>query len=317
MRELETRCAELEAGEVGFAFASGPAAMVTVLDMLDAGAHVIAMDDFHGPTYRLFETVRRRSSGLDISFLDPLDIDQLAGEIRDETRMIWVQRLTQPYLRPIDLEAIAGLAKDRDLTTVCDNGPLTGAASKPLDQGFDISVYSSVSQLSGNPDLRAGLAVIAAGRDFAQDKLAYLRNALGTDIGRAEEADLSVCLDTLTDRASRQYANAGAVANFLSEHPSVERVFYSGEAQVSSFVSAIVSNGMAGARRLIDRTTVIQPARYLGGERSVIEHPASMSHEPIPAEVRAALDIPDGLVRLSLGTENTADIVAGLKQAFD
>ena len=323
------RCiADLEGGAVGFAFASGMAATATILELLDSGDHVIAVDDLYGGTYRLFENVRRASAGLDFSFVDMTAPDALAAAIRPQTRLIWVESPTNPLLKVIDLEAVAQLGRARGILTCCDNTFATPWVQRPLELGFDLVMHSATKYLNGHSDIVGGVAVVGDRPEVAQ-RLAYLQNAVGGIQGPFDSFLALRGLKTLALRMERHCANAAAVARFLEGHPKIERVYYPGleshpqhavaRRQMHGFggmVSAVVAGGLAAARRFLERVEIFALAESLGGVESLIEHPAIMTHASVPEAQRAALGISDGLVRLSVGVESEDDLIADLAQAL-
>ncbi len=323
------RCiADLESGRAGFAFASGMAAMGTVLELLDAGSHVVAMDDLYGGSYRILENVRKRSAGLEISLVDMTDPDALEAAIRPETRMIWVESPTNPLLKLVDLEAVAAIAKRRGVLTVCDNTFATPWVQRPLELGIDLVMHSATKYLNGHSDMVGGVVVSGAAPEI-EERLAYLQNAVGGIQGPFDSFLALRGLKTLALRMERHCTNAAAVAGFLAEHPKVETVYYPGlpshpqhalaQRQMrgaGGMVTAVLGGGLAEARRFLERVEIFALAESLGGVESLIEHPAIMTHASIPAEMRAELGISDGLVRLSVGVEDTEDLVADLAQAL-
>ncbi|MDJ0610114.1 MAG: PLP-dependent aspartate aminotransferase family protein [Kiloniellales bacterium] len=323
------RCiADLESGRAGFAFASGMAAMGTVLELLDAGSHVVAMDDLYGGSYRILENVRKRSAGLEITLVDMTDLDALEAAIRPETRMIWVESPTNPLLKLVDLEAVAAIAKRRGVLTVCDNTFATPWVQRPLELGIDLVMHSATKYLNGHSDMVGGVVVSGAAPEI-EERLAYLQNAVGGIQGPFDSFLALRGLKTLALRMERHCTNAAAVAGFLAEHPKVETVYYPGlpshpqhalaQRQMrgaGGMVTAVLGGGLAEARRFLERVEIFALAESLGGVESLIEHPAIMTHASIPAEMRAELGISDGLVRLSVGVEDTEDLVADLAQAL-
>ena len=326
---LEACVADLENGEAGFAFASGLAAMGTVLELLDSGSHVIAMDDLYGGSYRLFENVRKRSSGLDFSFVDLSDPAALEAAIRPNTKMIWVESPTNPMLRLVDLQAIAAIAKKHKLIAVADNTFASPYVQKPLDHGFDIVIHSMTKYLNGHSDMVGGIAVVREGSPLRQP-LAYLQNAIGSVAGPFDSFLALRGLKTLHLRMERHCTNALAIAQWLEAHPKIEKVIYPGLAShpqhelakrqmiggFGGIVTAVIKGDLDESRRFLERTKLFALAESLGGVESLIEHPAIMTHASIPPEVRAELGISDGLVRLSVGVEDLADLLADLETAL-
>jgi cystathionine gamma-lyase len=323
------RCiADLESGTAGFAFASGLAATATVLDLLDSGAHILAMDDLYGGTYRLFERVRKRSAGLSFSFVDFTDLSQVEAGIRPETRMIWIESPTNPLLRLVDLEAVGVLAKRRGIVTVADNTFASPWVQRPLEHGFDMVMHSATKYLNGHSDIVGGIVVVGD-RPELRDRIAFLQNAVGAVAGPFDSFLALRGLKTLALRMERHCRNAAAIAAWLERHPNVARVHYPGlkshpqhalaKRQMHGFggmVTAILKGTLADSRRFLERCRIFALAESLGGVESLIEHPAIMTHASLPPEKRAQLGIGDGLVRLSVGVEDEADLIADLAQAL-
>ncbi|WP_193371202.1 trans-sulfuration enzyme family protein [Pelagibius marinus] len=323
------RCiADLESGEQGFAFASGLSAIATLLDCLDSGAHVVAMDDLYGGSYRLFERVRRRSAGLDFTYADMTDIGALEAAIRPQTKLIWVETPTNPLLKLVDLEAVARLAKKHGILAACDNTFATPWIQRPLELGFDVVMHSATKYLNGHSDMVGGVLVVGDNAELAE-QLTFLQNAVGAVQGPFDSFLALRGLKTLALRMERHCTNGQAVAEFMESHPKVEKVYYPGlpshpqhalaEQQMDGpggMVTAILKGGLDDARRFLERVQLFALAESLGGVESLIEHPAIMTHASIPPENRAALGISDGLVRLSVGIESADDLIADLQNAL-
>jgi cystathionine gamma-lyase len=323
------RCiADLESGTAGFAFASGLAGTATVLDLLDSGSHVLCMDDLYGGTYRLFERVRKRSAGLSFGFVDFSDLAKVEAAIRPETRLFWIESPTNPLLKLVDLEAVGALAKRRGIITVADNTFASPWVQRPLEHGFDMVMHSATKYLNGHSDIVGGIVVVGD-RPELQERLAFLQNAVGAVAGPFDSFLALRGLKTLALRMERHCANAAAVAAWLERHPKVARVHYPGLAshpqhalakrQMHGFggmVTAILKGTLADSRRFLERCRIFALAESLGGVESLIEHPAIMTHASLPPETRAALGIGDGLVRLSVGVEDEADLIADLARAL-
>jgi cystathionine gamma-lyase len=324
------RCiADLENGTAGFAFASGMAATGTALELLDSGDHVIAMDDLYGGTYRLFERVRKRSAGLQFSFVDLSDLAALEAAIRPETKMIWIETPTNPLLKLVDLEAVTALARKRGILTVADNTFASPFIQRPLDLGADLVMHSATKYLGGHSDAVGGVLVVGKRPDLVE-KLAFLQNSVGAVQGPFDSFMLLRGLKTLALRMERHCANAAAVAAYLEAHPKVAKVYYPGldshpqkalaERQMlggaGGMVTAVLEGGLPAARRFLERVEIFALAESLGGVESLIEHPGIMTHASIPPERRAELGIDDGLVRLSVGIEDGDDLVRDLEQAL-
>jgi cystathionine gamma-lyase len=323
------RCvADLESGSAGYAFASGLAAEATILDMLDQGSHVIAMDDLYGGTYRLFEGVRRRSAGHDFTFVDLSDLAALEAAIRPETKLIWIETPTNPLLKLVDLEAIAKIARARGILTVADNTFASPWVQRPLEQGIDMVMHSATKYLNGHSDMVGGVVVVGDDAEL-RDRLGFLQNAVGAIAGPFDSFLALRGLKTLALRMERHCDNARAIAHWLDAHPKIAKVYYPGlpshpqhelaKRQMHGFggmVTAVLVGGLAPAKRFLERCEIFALAESLGGVESLIEHPAIMTHASLPAEKRAAIGIDDGLVRLSVGVEDVDDLIADLDAAL-
>ena len=324
----EACIADLESGHRGYAFASGLAAEATILELLDAGAHVIASDDLYGGTYRLLHRVRSRTANLSVTTVDLSDLEAVKAAIRPETRMIWVETPTNPLLKLADLEALAQLARTHNLISVADNTFASPWIQRPLEQGFDIVVHSATKYLNGHSDMVGGVAVVREAGEIA-DRMAFLHNAVGAIQGPFDSFLVMRSLKTLALRMERHCQNAGVIADWLEKHPSVAKVrypFLPSHAQHDlakrqmraggGMVTIHLKGGLEPARRMLERTELFSLAESLGGVESLIEHPAIMTHASIPADQRAAIGIDDGLVRLSVGVEDVNDLLADLEQAL-
>ncbi len=323
------RCiADLETGTAAFAFASGLAAMATVLELLDSGDHVVASDDLYGGSFRLFDRVKRRSAGLGFSFVDLSDPAALESALTDETKMIWVETPTNPLLRLADLEAIARLARQRGILAVADNTFATPYAQRPLELGFDIVVHSTTKYLNGHSDMVGGVAVVGENRELA-DRLKFLQNAVGAIQGPFDSFLALRGVKTLALRMERHSSNAMKIARWLETRGEVARVVYPGldshpqhalaARQMSAFggvVTVILRSDLDGTKRFLERCRLFTLAESLGGVESLIEHPGIMTHASLPPGQRARLGISDSLVRLSCGIEDVDDLIADLEQAL-
>jgi cystathionine gamma-lyase len=326
---LQAAVANLEGGGAGFAFASGMAASATLLELLDAGSHVIAMHDLYGGSYRLLENVRKRSAGHSVSFVDLTDAAALEGALRFNTRLVWVETPTNPLLKVVDLAAVAALAKKHRLISVCDNTFATPYIQRPLEHGFDVVVHSTTKYLNGHSDSIGGAAVVREGSELTE-RLGYLQNAVG---GVSSPFDSFLTLrgiKTLALRMERHCANALAVAQFLEQHAAIERVYYPGLAShpqhalarrqmqggYGGIVTAVLRGGLEAARRTLERCHLFALAESLGGVESLIEHPGIMTHSSLPEATRRTLGINDGLIRLSVGVEDVRDLIGELGRAL-
>ena len=323
------RCiADLEGGSAAFAFASGLAAISTTLECLDHGAHIVAVDDLYGGTRRLFERVRRRSAGLDISYVDLTDAGALESAIRPSTRLVWVETPTNPLLKLIDLERVADIAKKHGLWSAADNTFASPYVQRPLEHGFDVVVHSTTKYLNGHSDMVGGIAVVGANEEL-REKLTFLQNAVGAIQGPFDSFLALRGLKTLSLRMERHCASALKIAQWLERHPKVRRVYYPGLAshpqhaiakqQMRAFggmISVDLKGTLDDSKRFLERCQLFALAESLGGVESLIEHPALMTHGSVPPEVRATLGITETLVRLSVGIEDTDDLIADLTAAL-
>lgn len=327
-RQAYEQCiADLENGVAGFAFASGLAAENTIIDLLKSGDHVIAMDDLYGGTYRLFKRVRESASGLQFSFIDLSDVSRLEAAITDKTRMIWIESPTNPMLKLVDLEAVARIARARGILTVCDNTFASPYFQRPLDHGIDIVVHSATKYLNGHSDMVGGVAVTAS--EELAEKLAFLQNSAGAVQGPFDSFMVLRSLKTLPLRMQRHEENALALAQWLEQHPQIEKVIYPGlpshpqhalaKAQMKGFsgmITILLKGGLEQSRRFLEKVSLFSLAESLGGVESLVDHPAIMTHASVPAEQRQALGILDNLVRLSVGIEDLDDLKYDLEQAL-
>jgi cystathionine gamma-lyase len=323
------RCiADLEGGSAAFAFASGIAAIATTLECLDAGSHMVAVDDLYGGSRRLFERVRRRSAALDITYVDFSDMAAVETAIRPNTRLIWIESPTNPLLKLVDLERVAALAKARGIWAVADNTFASPYVQRPLEHGFDLVVHSTTKYLNGHSDMVGGVAVVG-GNDELRERMKFLQNAVGAIQGPFDSFLALRGLKTLALRMARHCASALTIAQWLERQPKVRRVFYPGLAshpqhalarkQMHAFggmISVELAGSLDDARRFLERCRLFALAESLGGVESLIEHPALMTHGSVPPEVRATLVITDTMVRLSVGIEDPDDLIADLTAAL-
>ena len=326
---LERGLADLESGTKGYAFASGLAAISTLLEALDAGDHVIASEDLYGGSFRLFDKVKKRSAGLTFSFVDLADLAAIEAAITPRTRLIWVETPTNPLLRLCDLEAIAGLARRRGLITAADNTFASPYCQRPLEFGIDVVMHSTTKYVGGHSDVVGGALVVGDNAEL-RDKLTFLQNACGAVASPFDSFLTNRGLRTLALRMERHCANGLAIAEWLEARGDVATVIYPGLAShpqhalarkqmtggFGGMITAVLDRDLAVTRRFLERTRLFTLAESLGGVESLIEHPAIMTHASIPAETRARIGISDGLVRLSVGVESAADLIADLEQAL-
>lgn len=318
------RCiADLESGEHGFAFASGMAATATILELLDTGTHVLAMDDLYGGTRRLFHNVRERSAGLEFSFVDMRDISEVEAALQDNTRMIWIESPSNPLLKLVDLAAVCELAAARDILVVVDNTFATPYTQRPLEFGCDIVMHSATKFLNGHSDMVGGVAVTAD--EELAERLGYLQNSIGAVQGPFDSFLALRGLKTLDVRMERHCSSALAIAQWLEDDDRVESVLYPGlpshpqhelaQRQMQDYggiVTFFIKGDIENARRFLESCDLFALAESLGGVESLVDHPAIMTHASVPEEERAKLGISDQLIRLSVGIENIDDLIADL-----
>ncbi|MGL6028385.1 MAG: trans-sulfuration enzyme family protein, partial [Legionella sp.] len=324
----EACVASLESGTRGFAFASGMAAINTVIDLLNAGDHVIAMDDLYGGSYRLFDKVKTRTSNLSFSFVDMSDLANIEAEITPKTKLIWLETPSNPMLKLANLKAIAALAKKHGLLTVADNTFATPWLQRPLEYGFDIVLHSATKYLNGHSDVVSGVVVVGDKPELAE-QISFLHNSCGAIAGPFDSFLVLRSLKTLSVRMERHCTNAQELAHWLEKQPKVSKVIYPGlkshaqhqlaTEQMSAFggmISIVVDGGLDGAKRFLSRCELFTLAESLGGVESLIEHPAIMTHASVPLDKRLQLGIEDGFIRLSVGIEHIDDLRADLAHAL-
>ncbi|HYY46922.1 MAG TPA: cystathionine gamma-synthase [Candidatus Angelobacter sp.] len=323
---LEQCIAALEGGRHGLAFASGMAAETAIMQLLKPGDHTVAVDDLYGGTYRLFRRVLE-PMGLTFAFVDGSDQSAVERALTPQTRLVWLESPTNPLLKLVDIEAVSALAHRRQALVVVDNTFMSPYFQRPLSLGADIVVHSATKYLGGHSDLIGGTLVV--NRDDLYEQLAFLQNAIGGVPGPMDAWLVLRGLKTLAVRMREHDRNARQVATFLSTHPRVERVFYPGmpdhpqrelaRRQMSGFggmISFEVKGGLESARKVVERTQLFTLAESLGGVESLIELPAVMTHASIPAETRRSHGVTDGLIRISVGLEDVADLISDLDQAL-
>jgi len=323
------RCvADLESGKRGFAFASGLAAMGTILEVLDTGDHVVASDDLYGGTFRLFERVRKRSAGLNFSFIDMSTRDALETAITPHTKMIWIETPSNPMLKLIDVGMVADVARSRGILSVADNTFASPYLQRPIEFGFDIVVHSATKYINGHSDIVGGVAVTAKD-DEVSEKMKFLQNAVGGIAGPFDSFLALRGVKTLALRMQRHCENALEIARWLEHHPQVEKVIYPGllshpqhdlaKRQMLAFggmITAVLKGDLEFTRRFLEHCRVFALAESLGGVESLIEHPAIMTHASVPKDQRESLGIRDSLVRISVGVEDVRDLIADLNSAL-
>lgn len=323
------RCvAALEGGSRGFAFASGLAATSTLLELLDSGDHVIAMDDLYGGSYRLFERVRKRSAALDFSFVDLTDPAAFEAAITPKTRLVWIETPTNPLLKIVDIGAIAAIAKKHGLLVAVDNTFASPILQRPLEHGADIVMHSATKYLNGHSDMVGGMLVVGDNAELGE-QLAFLQNSVGAVQGPFDSFLALRGLKTLHLRMKAHCDNALALAQWLQGHDAVAEVIYPGLAahphhalaarQMDGFggmLSIRLKGGFEAVKRFCERLELFTLAESLGGVESLVNHPAVMTHASIPPARRAQLGIGDELVRLSVGIEALEDLRRDLAHAL-
>ena len=325
---LEKCIADLEGGTRGFAFASGLAAMSTVLELLETGSHIVVSDDLYGGTFRLFDKVRKQSAGLEFTYVDLTDASRFEKAIKPNTRMVWIETPSNPLLKIIDLEAIAKIAREHKILSVSDNTFATPWIQRPIEFGFDIVVHSATKYLNGHSDLVSGVAVVSDKQ--LGERLWFLQNSVGAIAGAFDSFLVLRSLKTLAVRMERHCANALELARWLEEQPQVAKVMYPGlkshpqhdlaRTQMRGFggmVSIVLKTDLAGTKRFLENTHLFALAESLGGVESLINHPALMTHASVPKEKRDELGVGDSLVRLSVGIEDLRDLIDDLQFAFE
>lgn len=328
----ERSVADLEGGSNGYAFASGLAAMSTVLELLDAGDHVVAMDDLYGGSYRLFERVRKRSAGLEFSYVDLTDLDAFKATLTDKTRMIWLETPTNPMMKLADIAVLAEVAHahNPEIIVAVDNTFATPYNQRPLELGADLVVHSATKYLNGHSDMVGGIAVVSHTRPDLAEQMTFLQNAVGAIAGPFDSYLALRGVKTLALRMRQHNEASLEIAKWLEKHPRVAKVIHPGleshpqhdlaaKQMVGGFggmLSIFVDGGLEEARRFLETVKIFALAESLGGVESLIEHPAIMTHASIPKETREQLGIHDNFIRISVGIEDTQDLIADLEQAL-
>lgn len=324
----ERAVASLEGGKQGLAFASGMAATSTIMELLDSGDHVIAMDDLYGGTFRLFDKVRGRSAGLEFSYVDLADLSAVETAITPKTRMIWIETPSNPMLKLVDIAAVAAIAKQHNMIVVVDNTFATPYNQRPLEMGADIVMHSATKYLNGHSDMVGGIAVVGD-NDELVEKMLFLQNSVGAVAGPFDSYLALRGVKTLALRMKHHNEAALKLAQWLEAHPQVEKVIYPGlpshpqhelaKKQMSGFggmISILLKGDLDKARRFLEAVEIFALAESLGGVESLIEHPAIMTHASIPKENREKLGILDNFVRISVGIEDLDDLIADLDRAL-
>ena len=328
-KAFEECIASLENGEVGFGFSSGVAAISACVELLSPGDHVIAMNDLYGGTVRLFNEIKTISQGIEVTYVDMTDMQNVLEAKTDKTKMIFVETPTNPLLRVVDLSAIADFAKAENILSVCDNTFASPYVQQPLNHGIDIVLHSATKYLGGHSDLIAGALVIGKKDDVLVSKMANIVNSLGPITGAFDSYLILRSLKTLAVRMERHSENAMAIAKHFESYKDISEVIYPGLAnhpqhdlaskQMNGFggiISMNIKGGLEKSKSFLERTKIFALAESLGGVESLIEHPALMTHASLPKDHREMIGISDGLVRLSVGLESLDDLIEDIEQAL-
>ena len=328
-KAFEECIASLENGEVGFGFSSGVAAISACVELLSPGDHVIAMNDLYGGTVRLFNEIKTLSQGIEVTYVDMTDMQNVLEAKTDKTKMIFVETPTNPLLRVADLSAIADFAKAENILSVCDNTFASPYVQQPLNHGIDIVLHSATKYLGGHSDLIAGALVIGKKDDALVSRMANIVNSLGPITGAFDSYLILRSLKTLAVRMERHCENALAIAKHFENHKEISEVIYPGlknhpqhdlaAKQMKGFggiISMNIKGGLEKSKSFLERTEIFALAESLGGVESLIEHPALMTHASLPKDRREMIGISDGLVRLSVGLESLDDLIKDIEQAL-
>lgn len=328
-KAFEECIASLENGEVGFGFSSGVAAISACVELLAPGDHVIAMNDLYGGTVRLFNEIKTLSQGIEVTYVDMTDIQNVLDAKTDKTKMIFVETPTNPLLRVVDLSAIADFTKSEGILSVCDNTFASPYVQQPLSHGIDIVLHSATKYLGGHSDLIAGALVIGKKDEELIARMANIVNSLGPVTGAFDSYLILRSLKTLAVRMERHCENALAIAQHFENHKEISEVIYPGltnhpqhelaAKQMNGFggiISMNIKGGLEKSKRFLEQTKIFALAESLGGVESLIEHPALMTHASLPKDRREAIGISDGLVRLSVGIESLDDLIEDIEQAL-
>ena len=328
-KAFEECIASLENGEVGFGFSSGVAAISACVELLSPGDHIIAMNDLYGGTVRLFNEIKTLSQGIEVTYVDMTDMQNVFEAKTDKTKMIFVETPTNPLLRVVDLSAIADFAKAENILSVCDNTFASPYVQQPLNHGIDIVLHSATKYLGGHSDLIAGALVIGKKDDALLSRMANIVNSLGPITGAFDSYLILRSLKTLAVRMERHCENALAIAKHFESHKEISEVIYPGLSnhpqhdlaakQMKGFggiISMNIKGGLEKSKSFLEQTRIFALAESLGGVESLIEHPALMTHASLPKDRRESIGISDGLVRLSVGLESLDDLIDDIEQAL-
>lgn len=324
---VEDLLAQLEQGDAGFAFASGLAAIDAVIKLLKSGDEILAVDDIYGGSFRLFTHVYEKF-GIKVKYVNTTNIQNVIENISENTKLVWIETPTNPTLKISDIRALAAIAHTYEALLVVDNTFASPALQQPLTLGADIVIHSATKYLGGHSDIIAG-AVITKTKEYSE-KIKFIQNASGAVLGPFDSWLLIRGIETLPLRIEKHSSNALKIANYLSTENEIESLYYPGlsshlnheiaKKQQSAFGSIISftlkNDTIKAAEKLVTSTQLFKLAESLGGIKSLICHPAQMTHKSIPAENRKTTGINDSLIRLSVGLEDADDLINDLKQAF-
>ncbi len=322
---LEKNIAALEGAKFGFAFASGMAAIDTVLKLVKAGDHVILGDNTYGGTFRLFDKVLSRY-GIEYDLVDTTDLDKVEKAFKSNTKMVFVETPTNPVMSVTDLKAVSNIAHAHGTKVVCDNTFMSPYLQRPIEHDIDIVVHSTTKYLNGHSDSIGGFVALNDEKDA--EWIQFIQNAVGAILSPFDSVLVLRGTKTLAVRMEKHSENGQAIANFLAEHPRVEKVYYPGlvshpqheiaKRQQDGFggMVSFETGSLENAKKVLENVKIATLAESLGGVESLISHPASMTHASVPFETREALGITDGLVRISVGIEDIEDLITDLDQAL-
>ena len=329
-REAFENCiASLENGVKGYGFSSGVAAISACIELLSPGDHVIAMDDLYGGSVRLFNEIKTISQGIEVSYVDMTNVDNIKADLKENTKMIFVETPTNPLLKVADLSKIARLGKANKILTVCDNTFASPFNQQPINHGFDIVIHSATKYLGGHSDLIAGAMVVGKKDKKLINRISNIHNSLGPITSAFDSYLLLRSLKTLVVRMERHNKSAMEIAKFLEKRKDIKNVIYPGlkthpqhklaARQMNGFggiVSFEIKGKLPKAKSFLRKTKIFTLAESLGGVESLIEHPGLMTHASLSKERREKLGISDTLIRLSIGLENIEDLKEDITQAL-
>ena len=324
---LEKNLAELENGKFAFAFASGLAAMTNILLSLKKGDHVLSIDDVYGGSRRLFTKVFA-DLGLEFSFADFVNAQDLLPNLNTNTKLLWIESPTNPLMKIVDIASVAKIAQEKNILTVVDNTFASPYFQKPLDLGADIAIHSMTKYIGGHSDAVGGCVIVK--NDKLAERLKFLQNAVGAILSPFDSYQILKGIKTLSLRMKKHEENAFKIVNFLNNQAKVKKIYYPGlqnhpnhqiaKKQMSGFsgmLSFELKSDLASSVNFLESLKIISVAESLGVVESLIEHPASMTHASISAEDRAKIGLSDGLIRLSVGIEDADDLIADISQALN